>query len=72
MTREDPHELADALEHQVDELERESQAIRGQVEETREDWKRKRADENVPGAVPPGESNEPAESEEPPEAAAKG
>ena len=57
MTERDPHELADALEQQTDALDREGREVQGQIDETREDWQRKRADESVPGAPPPeGES----------------
>lgn len=53
MAEQDPHELADSLEREADKLARESEEVGGRIDETREDWHRKRADDNVPGATPP-------------------
>jgi hypothetical protein len=61
---EDPGELADKLEHEIDELERRSQELGGEVEQVRQDWQRKRADEGVPGAVPADDAGAPAPGEE--------
>ncbi len=62
MTEQDPHELAEHLERETDDLERQGDQVKNQVKETREDWERKRRDENVPGAPPPeGSEDEDAE-----------
>ena len=81
MAEQDPHELSDALERETDELARESRELEGRVEETHQDWQRKRADESIPGAPPPegdeesaGDEDSPveAEKEPPPEARREG
>jgi hypothetical protein len=59
MTREDPFELAQEREREADELERRSRELGSAVDETREDWERKRADDAVPGAPPPSPSQSP-------------
>jgi hypothetical protein len=51
--QEDPEKLADALAREADQLERDSRQLERRVEDTRQDWERKRADEGVPGAPPP-------------------
>jgi hypothetical protein len=53
MSDTDPKELADRLECEADELERRSGELEGRVRAVVEDWKRKRADQSVPGAPPP-------------------
>ncbi len=57
MDERDPHELAEALERETDDLERQGQEVKQAVDETREDWTRKRQDESVPGAQPPDASD---------------
>ncbi len=57
MDERDPHELAESLEREADDLDRQGREVEQAVEETREDWQRKRQDENVPGAVPPDASD---------------
>jgi hypothetical protein len=51
-----------ALERQVEELEHDSEQLGDQIEETREDWESKQADESVPGAVGGEAEDEPAQS----------
>jgi hypothetical protein len=63
MTERDPHELAQALERETDDLAREGQEVKAAIQDTREDWERKRRDENVPGAPPP-EGSESDEADE--------
>lgn len=53
MTENDPMKLADAREREAHELEQRSDRLAGEVRDTRDDWRRKRADEKVPGAPPP-------------------
>jgi hypothetical protein len=48
----DPDRLADELEGQADRLQARSDELHGQIEDVRDDWERKRADESVPGAPP--------------------
>jgi hypothetical protein len=67
MTRgddDDPETLSEQLDQEADQLERRSEKLGDEVEQVRQDWKRKRADEGVPGAVPP-EHESPADG--PPE-----
>jgi hypothetical protein len=66
MPEQDPHELAQRLEQEVDELEHQGSEVKDAVKETREDWERKRRDENVPGAPPPedSESDDPGEADD--------
>ena len=52
VTDEDPKRLARALERETEELEGQSAELEARIEETRQDWERKRGDENVPGAPP--------------------
>ena len=77
MTEQDPHELAQALERETDDLEHQGREVKDAVKETREDWERKRRDESVPGAPPPEHDAEDpgpvaAEEEPPPEARREG
>jgi hypothetical protein len=77
MNERDPHELAQRLERETDELEHQGREVKDAVKETREDWERKRRDENVPGAPPPENDEEDegpaaAEEEPPPEARREG
>jgi hypothetical protein len=75
----DPGSLADKLEHEADQLERRNQELADQVDNVRQDWERKRADEGIPGAVPrtdedqtSGQGNEGQASEEGNEGQASG
>ena len=60
MPEQDPDKLADALDQEADKLESHSKELGQQIEDSRQDWERKRRDENVPGAPPPegGEDND--------------
>ena len=53
----DPHELADYREREADEMERRSQELESQASDARDDWARKRADQNVPGAPEPDDDS---------------
>ena len=46
----DHQQKADAVESEIDGLERESERLGAQIGETRDDWERKKGDEKVPGA----------------------
>ncbi len=61
----DHKELADEMEREGDQMEQRSAELGDEIKEVRDDWQRKRADESVPGAPPPGadESDTPDESE---------
>lgn len=61
MPEEDPEKLADELEREADRLERHTDELGQRIEETRQDWQRKRLDENVPGAPPPSKDEAPEE-----------
>jgi hypothetical protein len=54
----DPHERADELEREADDLARADEELRERIEEADADWQRKRADESVPGANPPDHDDE--------------
>ncbi len=54
----DPFALSDARDREADRLEDRSRELEGDVKRTREEWERKRADDAVPGAKPPGEPAE--------------
>ena len=66
MTEQDPHELAQHLEQEADDLERQGSEVEGSIKETRDDWEQKRRDESVPGAPPPeeGESDDPGQADD--------
>jgi hypothetical protein len=74
----DPQRLADRFEGEADAMEHQADKVQGAVEEARQDWQRKRADQSVPGAPPePEERAEPDEQsspgpEAPPEESAPG
>lgn len=55
---------ADRLEDQASDLERESEQLGKEIDETRDDWERKKADDQVPGAGgdPAGDSGLPPEA----------
>ena len=49
----------------TDELARESSELGDRIDQTREDWQRKRADDDVPGAPPPdGPSDDPGPADD--------
>jgi hypothetical protein len=52
MTERDPSELAAQRQGEADEMQQRLDRLTEQVQETREDWERKRADDDVPGAAP--------------------
>jgi hypothetical protein len=64
MAENDPERLADELEREANELERRSDELDEEVQGVREDWKRKRSDPAVPGALPEGEDPEKKPEEE--------
>lgn len=49
--RNDHTEAADDAERGADAMEERSERLSGDIEDTRDEWKRKQADESVPGAV---------------------
>jgi hypothetical protein len=53
------------LEHDLDEMEEQSERLEDEIEDAREDWDRKKRDPSVPGAT--GEPDR-ADAEPPPEA----
>jgi hypothetical protein len=55
---------ADRLEEEASELERDSEQLGEEIGETRDDWERKKADDQVPGAGgdPSGGSGLPPEA----------
>jgi len=48
----DPEEVAQQLERQVEDMQRQSERLGREVSETREDWEHKQSDPSVPGAPP--------------------
>ena len=48
-----PQRRADELEREADRLERHGEEVDERIAETREGWRRKQADDAVPGAQPP-------------------
>jgi hypothetical protein len=66
---------ADELERESADMQEQSERLGAEIEDTREDWRRKQSDDSVPGAVgEPGDEDEdeddrdepPAEAQEPP------
>jgi hypothetical protein len=55
---EDPGELADELDQEADQMQRRSDELGDKLEQVRQDWQRKRADQGVPGATPPDDSGD--------------
>jgi hypothetical protein len=55
---------ADRLERELDDMQKQSDRLGGQIEETRDDWERKQRDSSVPGASGDPER---AEGDPPPE-----
>ena len=47
------HKAADRFMRETDDMEERSEELRDGIQEARQDWERKRADESVPGANPP-------------------
>jgi hypothetical protein len=66
MAERDPHELSEQLEREIEDLERHNREVKQAVDETHENWERKRRDESVPGARPPdaGEAGDPGTADE--------
>jgi hypothetical protein len=59
MTETEGHEsLGDELEGQANELQEKSTGLEQEIGDVKQDWERKRADEGVPGAVPPHDDTE--------------
>ena len=46
-------QAADRLAREVDRMEQRSDELGAEIEQARSDWQRKRADNKVPGAIPP-------------------
>jgi len=69
MAESDHEEIADRLEDESDALERHVRELEGEIEQTRDEWERKRADPSVPGAPTPeeGRQEEPSDEQAPPE-----
>ena len=75
MSETDPGGLHEQLEGEADKLQKQSDRLGGEVQDTRQDWEQKRSDPGVPGAVPPpdedqgdeGQHESPAPEAEPPE-----
>jgi hypothetical protein len=67
--REEYGELADELDGRADRLADHSESLRKEISDARDDWKRKRADANVPGATPewddPDEDADDEDAEDP-------
>lgn len=65
----DHQDKADAVEAEIDGLERESEQLGEQIGETRADWESRKADDKVPGADDAGGFASPDDEGPPPEAA---
>jgi len=62
---EEHDKLADQMEQEGDQMEQRSAELGDEISDVRDDWQRKRADEAVPGALPPeGEGSEESEDSE--------
>jgi hypothetical protein len=61
---EDPTRLADEREQEVDKLQRQTDKLGDDVKDVAEDWQRKRADADIPGAPPPEDEDEDEGEEE--------
>jgi hypothetical protein len=66
MSDSDPDKLADQLEHEAAELQKQSEKLHGDVAEVREDWERKRHDPDMPGALEPMDPSDDAQGEHSP------
>jgi hypothetical protein len=60
---EDPQKLGEHLEQDVDRLERGADELGREIDDVRQDWRRKRNDSSVPGAPPLPDDEPEAESE---------
>lgn len=58
-------EQADRVEKELDDMQEQSERLGGRISDTRDDWERKKRDDNVPGAAGDPEQ---AEGDLPPEA----
>ena len=58
-------EQAARLEREADDMQRRSQRLGSDISDVREDWRRKRNDESVPG-TPPADKDEPDDAEREP------
>jgi hypothetical protein len=65
VSQQDPEELAEELEREVEVLENRSEELHEQTDEVRQDWERKRNDRSVPGATPPEKQGAEPEAEFP-------
>ncbi len=61
MASEDHEPLVEELESQADRLEQQGREVQDRIDETRQEWERKRADDGVPGANPPPRQSPPGE-----------
>lgn len=68
MTDQDHEQIADRLEDQSAALERHVRELGDEIDAAKDDWERKRADPQVPGAPAPEEDGErePSEQQTPP------
>jgi len=66
MSDTDPDKLADQLEHEAAEMQKQSEKLHGDVAEVRQDWERKRHDQSVPGAIEPMDPSDDEEGEHSP------
>jgi hypothetical protein len=58
MTPDENHEkLADELDDQADKLAQESEQLAEEIKDVRDEWRAKRGDPAVPGAVPPSKDD---------------
>ncbi|MBV9464558.1 MAG: hypothetical protein JO206_15465 [Solirubrobacterales bacterium] len=64
MAEPEHEQLAEALEQEAKELARKAQELRGEIDDVRQDWRRKQHDAQVPGAVP-GEDEDAGEDSPP-------
>ncbi len=51
-------EVTEQAERQAEQMQEELEHLRGGIDSARKDWKAKRADESVPGAVPDRQASE--------------
>jgi hypothetical protein len=56
-----PERAADRFIRETDDMEERSEKLHEGIDEVRQDWERKRADQSVPGANPPESEEEPPE-----------
>ena len=49
---------ADRMAHDADDMQERSEKLEEGIEETRQDWERKRSDQKVPGANPPEQEDD--------------